>query len=477
VNSGQSLIVERLLSQPNGGCPVATIVIEFPESCKSMVEPVRALVELVEKLSHPASRSREFAGVEAQVATAAARVECAALGEVLRSLDATTERVAYDGATWKSLGAGEKTYFTAAGPVTISRKLFRKEGEHNGPTLDVVGARAGIVGDGWLPGAATAMAHMLQQGTAREAETTASRMGRMPYSRSSFERIGHAVGELYVEHRLDIEGELVEDLVVPKAAHSVSIAVDRVSAPMEEIVIDDDGEEHVKRAWHMAHVGALTLHDEDGHALHTVRYACMPEGDISGIEQSLQGDLLHVLAQRPVLAVVKLADGAEEMRRRLDLIAEGVADDAFDMVDFWHAVEKFAAAARTFAKGRVVEQLLSQWKFWLLNDDDGVARVRRDLVQYRGKRAVDEAITYIDNQGHRMRYAEARARGLPIGSGNVEASCKSIVRQRMVRGGSRWKSEPGERVLHLRALAQSDRWDAGIAIALRPLRKKVRHVA
>lgn len=456
---------------------MATIVVEFPESCKAIVEPVRALVALVEKLSHPSSRSREFAGVEAQVAESTARIECAAVGEVLRSLDAATERVACDGATWRSLGADEKTYFTAAGPVTITRRLFRKEGQHNGPTLDVVGARAGVVGDGWLPGAATAMAHLLQQGTAREAETTADRMGRLPYSRSSFERIGHAVGALYVQQRLDIEGELVEELVVPEEARSVSIAADRVAVPTEEIEIDEDANEHVKRAWHMAHVAALTLHDGKGRALHTVRYACMPEGDIAGIEQSLQGDLLHVLARCPNLAVVKLADGAEEMRRRLDIITEGVADGAFDMVDFWHAIEKVGAAAQAIAKGRVGEQLVSQWKFWLLNCNDGAARVRRDLIEYRGLGAVDEAITYIDNQRDRMRYAQARARGLPIGSGNVEASCKSIVRQRMVRGGARWKSEPGERVLHLRALAQSDRWDAGIALALRPLRKKVRHVA
>jgi hypothetical protein len=99
VNSGQSLVVERLLTKPNGGCPVATIVVEIPESCKSLLEPVLALVRLVEKLSHPARRERDFAGVEAQIGAATARVECAALGEVLRSLDATTDWVVFEGAT------------------------------------------------------------------------------------------------------------------------------------------------------------------------------------------------------------------------------------------------------------------------------------------------------------------------------------------------------------------------------------------
>lgn len=456
---------------------MTTIIVEIPESCKAVAEPMLALVETLGKLTDPRRRACDFADVEKQVAGKVAEIECAAVGEVLRSLDLGCERVAYDGKLWTTLGLSEKTYFTQAGPTTILRSLYREVGVHNGPTIDVVALRAGVVGDGWLPGTAQAMAHLLQQGTPREAETTSRRVSRLPYSRSSFERVGHAVGELYVERRLEIEDELAEDLKVPREAKSVSVALDRVALPMEEIVIDDKAEEKVTRVWHMAHVGALTLHDGEGKALHTVRYACMPEGDIEGIVESLHADLAHVLAQRPKLTVVKLADGAAEMRCRLDKITDGIADDAVDLLDFWHGAEKLGKAARAFAKENEATRTVSRWKGWLLNDADAVARVRRDLVEHCGLEAVEEAITYLDNQGQRMGYAAARAAGLPIGSGNVEASCKSIVRLRMVRGGSRWKHAPGERVLHLRSLAQSDRWEKGIALALKPLRRKVRHAA
>mgnify|MGYP004148478065 CR=1 FL=1 len=183
-----------------------------------------------DQLTRAGRRVTDFAEVEAEVAAAVARVETAAVGAVLKSLDRASERVRFEGKSWVSLGESEKTFYTQAGPTTITRRLYREVGVHNGPTIDPVALRAGVVGDGWLPGTAKAMAHLLQQGTPREAATTAQRVGRLPYSRSSFERTGHRVASLYLERRLEIEDELAELVVVPDDAKSVSVGLVRGSS-------------------------------------------------------------------------------------------------------------------------------------------------------------------------------------------------------------------------------------------------------
>jgi len=61
-----------------------------------------------------------------------------------------------------------------------------------------------------------------------------------------------------------------------------------------------------------------------------------------------------------------------------------------------------------------------------------------------------------------MRYTTFRKRGLPIGSGPVEAACKTVVGNRLktqrdalvARG-----SEGGQNVLNLRTAVKSNRWD------------------
>ena len=58
-----------------------------------------------------------------------------------------------------------------------------------------------------------------------------------------------------------------------------------------------------------------------------------------------------------------------------------------------------------------------------------------------------------------MRYGEYRSRGLPIGSGRVEAACKTVVGRRMKCTGMRWTVAGANPVLWVRCARLSGWFD------------------
>ncbi len=146
-------------------------------------------------------------------------------------------------------------------------------------------------------------------------------------------------------------------------------------------------------------------------------------------------------------------------------------------------VEKLSPAAKLIFGESEAKRVVEQWKLRLLNSRHARGQIH-EVLRASGKeheRVGDEvpahdAMTYLTNQGERMGYPAARAQGLPIGSGNVEATCKSLA-LRMRRPGARWLDDTGQHILDLRALALSDRFDEALALTLAPLRSTVRRAA
>ena len=63
-----------------------------------------------------------------------------------------------------------------------------------------------------------------------------------------------------------------------------------------------------------------------------------------------------------------------------------------------------------------------------------------------------------------MRYMELQSKGLMIGSGAVEAECKTLVTQRLKQSGMRWSVSDAQAILTPRGWDQSDRFDEAWAL-------------
>ena len=466
-----------------------SIVVTVAEELKFLASAVNELLVQVGQIMARTSGRRgghsvDYREVECAIAEGVAQIERAAHQGVLQSLDVNAPRLLIKGKTFERVGRSDGNYYTLAGPCQVARTVYREVGQPDGPAVDPVSLRAGVVLEGWLPQTAQAMAHQVQMNTAREAQKAAKETRRLPYSDSSFERVAHAVGSLYQANELDVEQKLIEAYQVPPEATGVSVSLDRVSVPMEEPHPKDP--KAIVRAFRMAFCGTVTLHDREGTALYTIRYGRMPHGDALGLVEAMASDVDVMRQQRPDLLVTTLADGAADVWDLLDsrFNRQELKTDVHRLIDLWHNVEKLGKAARVIHGEQRSDSVVIRWRLSLLNDSTAVTQILAELctsgrreVRVGEARPVHEAITYLENHSTQMDYATARQQGRPVGSGPVEATCKSLFEVRMKRPGARWKQGTGEDIVRLRALALSDRWQPAMRFILAPLRTAVQRAA
>jgi hypothetical protein len=72
---------------------------------------------------------------------------------------------------------------------------------------------------------------------------------------------------------------------------------------------------------------------------------------------------------------------------------------------------------------------------------------------------VQKTVGYFETNQDRMLYAEWIKQGLFVGSGVIEAGCKTIVGQRLKQSGMRWTVRGANAIIALRCCQISGRWE------------------
>lgn len=139
------------------------------------------------------------------------------------------------------------------------------------------------------------------------------------------------------------------------------------------------------------------------------------------------------------------------------------------IIDFFHAAEHLSHLAEAiFGKNSdKAKKWYNKYRNTLKNDQQGVGKLIRSVQNYLSHKKYSKAaekeikkhLGYFKKHKKFMQYATFLEKGWPIGSGVIEAACKSVVKQRMCRSGQRWSIKGGQAILDLRAIAKSDRWD------------------
>lgn len=146
---------------------------------------------------------------------------------------------------------------------------------------------------------------------------------------------------------------------------------------------------------------------------------------------------------------------------------------AFDgyhrIIDFYHASEHLSLIAEAIhgKSSAKATEWYKKYRDILKNQNQGVKKLIRSVEYYfwgqsynktKGKE-IRKHLGYFKKHKKFMKYADYAQKGWPIGSGVIEAACKSVVKQRMCRSGQRWSIKGGQAVLNLRAVVKSHRWE------------------
>jgi len=138
---------------------------------------------------------------------------------------------------------------------------------------------------------------------------------------------------------------------------------------------------------------------------------------------------------------------------------------AVQILDFYHAAEHLGELCDALY-GQASDQSGSQCRAWRqrLKEDgvDEVIATARGALPRSGPRRKEakKQIAYLEKNRDRMLYAIFRAAGYFIGSGVVEAGCRTVIGQRLKQSGMFWSSSGAQNILCIRSALLSHRFDS-----------------
>lgn len=250
---------------------------------------------------------------------------------------------------------------------------------------------------------------------------------------------------------------------------TVYVAIDGTGCPMVPHETQgragkgEDGRAHTREV-KLACVFTQTKLDEDGHPVrdpgsssYVASFDPAAEFGVLMAAEAKRRGITHV--RQPVI----LGDGAVWIWN----LAGRHFPAATQIVDLYHAREHLHDLANiiAFIHGGPDTDQHKQWldtqhEHLDAGNIEALCNTAYDLSITGIKAAErDTAVAYFETNTIRMQYARFRDHGLFVGSGMVEAGCKTIVRQRLKQSGMRWTTNGATSILTLRTHHASGRFN------------------
>jgi len=404
---------------------------------------------------------------------------------LLESSDATTPHIMVEGRKMILKGKSAKELLTPFGTERVERRIY--QARDGGECFAPIDAKACLIDDFATPDAADVVLFAAGLIPPRNAEELLGKCAMFNPSttaiRTMIEKYGKRVEGADSQLRREVFSECVPS--------SDKIAVLAASMDGANVRLDEagpkrgrpaerprgDGGSEADTCFKNAMVTSISFYGEaclskEGH-LESERLAGrylarMPEERAVTFHQRTD-EALDILEQflPEGGAKILLLDGAKGLWARA---GENKRFAAYEwLIDFFHTTEHLSKASEAlFGKNSSTgRKWYEKWRKLLLEDKRAAAGVVRSMDHHvrtlrmgksRLKDLATEKTFFVRNK-KLMRYAEFLQKGWPIGSGPVEAACKSIVKARLCASGMCWSRKGGQHVLTIRSYIKSGLWN------------------
>jgi len=401
----------------------------------------------------------------------------------LQDRDPRAASVVHEGRRYRYKASVPKSLFTLFGEVTVSRSVYGNDA-HGGYVVPLDRSLQLAKDDSATLEVREIVLYAGSSSSPQEIETLLGKVSLCRLSRTAIQNILTRDGA-----RMEALSEPLTDVLSKESwpstdAQTLVASMDGANLRLREVGVkvgrpaqrpQADISDESLSTFRNAMVGAISWYarDTDGFArrINSTYLARMPEDNAPIFKSQFQ----HVLAtavdaaadlHRPIRKVL-LCDGH---RAIWNYAASCPTLKGFDfLLDFYHTTEHLSKAAEAIfgASSPAGQRWYHKWREALKTDAAAPGAIIRSIDGYltrcpmpaSRKADLKRQRTFFKRNKHMMTYAVFLKRGLPIGSGPVEAAAKTIVKQRMCRSGMRWSRTGGQHILTLRAHVKSGTWD------------------
>ncbi len=352
----------------------------------------------------------------------------------------------------RKVGAVKRTLHTIFGHGLIARNWYKSpEGDGRFPLDEALG-----LVDGHTPMLAGLICRCSSSSPFGQAARDLAAYTGLEIEGRQFQRLATRVGPMVESFLRTANGPATE--TPPR----VYVLMDGTGAPLrhEELAFRKGKSKDGKAQTHEVKVAAIfTEHPRPGQE----PWRDLDSTTYVATDQRCQSFGTMVRAEyfrrfKNVPETIVIGDAADWIRNAADINFPGV----LRIVDWHHGAQHVASLAELVhpRNSPAWSRLRKKWtgKLWNGKIDALVSAARRAFPKHKAKEG-EKALDYFIKNRHAMRYDLFRAQSLFIGSGVVEAACKTLVVQRFKCSGMHWSQQGLSHLLSIKTAICSNRYD------------------